>query len=73
MRLAEQRFPLPDAEKFGEEVSWRSLPEYIESHALLLTRLNGFSFDVLKKCSPADGTNAAVEIDRGSARPSAAI
>jgi hypothetical protein len=27
----------------------------------------------IEKCAPADGTNAAVEIDRGSARPSAAI
>src|SRR2546425_12492486 len=28
MRLAEQQFPLPDAEKFDGEVSWRHLLEF---------------------------------------------
>jgi hypothetical protein len=44
MRLAEQQFPLLDAEKFDGEVSWRHLLEFYVMRRSRLRRIRGTGF-----------------------------
>src|SRR5215831_6689723 len=60
MPPAARRRPRQGAEIADGEVSWCSLPECMAGHTLLRSQPT----DSHSQCSPAAGTNAAVEINR---------